>query len=734
MIDLRDYQIKAIDELKDKIIKLLRNSERGICILKAPTGSGKTLMVSEVIRKISSDQETASKLSYIWISVRKLHEQSKDKLEKYYEDDRLVTCSYFEDLENKQISEKEILFVNWESLNKKDKNLLIRENEQDNNLKSVVNNTKEDGREIVLIIDESHYAAASERSRELIDIINPKVTIEVSATPKLMEKTSLDMATEIVNVPLDDVKREEMIKQEIEINPEFLNIKVNNKTVDEVVLEQAIKKREELLNAYKKEGSNVNPLLLIQLPSKKEGLTDKKDVIISLLKDKFNITEKNGKLAIWLSEEKTSTLPNIEKNENEVEVLIFKEAIALGWDCPRASILVIFREYSSFTFTIQTVGRIMRMPEFKYYKNEILNKGYIFTNLSQIDLTKEYVKDYVTIYESKRRNDIYTRLALKSFYLKRQREKTRLSSKFIDIFLEIAERNGLKKKLTIHYSKIVDPVIAEGKLVNIDKEGEVKAKGHVNMELSELDMQKRFDSFVASNCYPYAPYDSSDRLKTALYTFIYSAFRLEKYGVKAQKMVLGKENLQYFIDTINLAKEEYKKRVVESISEKREYQIEMNWEVPYLIMYSRNYETLETKKAIMKPFYIKGASKPELNFIKKLDSSKKVDWWYKNGDNEVTYFAIPYQDNSTPRTFYPDFIIKFKDGKVGLFDTKSGLTAEVAKPKADALQKYIKEDNAKGKKLFGGIIIEVNGSWLYNEEKSYSYNPNDLSKWKILEL
>ena len=293
MIDLRDYQLKAVEELKDKMIKLLRNSEKGICIFKAPTGSGKTLMVSEAIRKLSSNPETASKLSYIWISVRKLHEQSKDKLETYYEDDRLVKCSYFDDLDNKKIGEKEILFVNWESLNKKDKNLLIRENEQDNNLNSVVNNTKEDGREIILVIDESHYAAGSERSKELIDIINPKVTIEVSATPKLMENASLEMSTEIVNVPLDDVKREEMIKQEIAINPEFLDIKVNNKTVDEVVLEQAIKKRAELLDSYKKEGSNVNPLLLIQLPSQREGLTDKPRICPSCKSPYWDLPKKN---------------------------------------------------------------------------------------------------------------------------------------------------------------------------------------------------------------------------------------------------------------------------------------------------------------------------------------------------------------------------------------------------------------------------------------------------------
>jgi len=61
-----------------------------------------------------------------------LHEQSKEKLEKYYEDDRTLKCSYFEDLEDRKIAENEILFINWHSINKKDINIFVRENEQDN--------------------------------------------------------------------------------------------------------------------------------------------------------------------------------------------------------------------------------------------------------------------------------------------------------------------------------------------------------------------------------------------------------------------------------------------------------------------------------------------------------------------------------------------------------------------------------------------------------------------------
>jgi len=287
MIELRNYQKDAVERMKDTVNNLLRSSEREICIFQAPTGSGKTVMVSELLKKLVRDRKDNKKFSFVWISVRHLHEQSKEKLERYYEDDRLLQCSYFEDLEDKRIGENEILFINWSSINKKDINIYVRENEQDNNLNSIIQNTKEDGREIIMIIDESHHTAKSERSKELIEIIEPKVTIEVSATPHL------ENVGGIVKVNLSDVKAEEMIKSEIAVNPEFLNIKIGSKDSDEIVIEQALKKREELSQLYKKEGTNINPLVLIQLPDKKSNLINKKDDVLRILKDKFKKKTEN---------------------------------------------------------------------------------------------------------------------------------------------------------------------------------------------------------------------------------------------------------------------------------------------------------------------------------------------------------------------------------------------------------------------------------------------------------
>ena len=728
MIELRDYQKRAVDSIKIKLENILRSPENGVAIFQAPTGSGKTVMVSQALKELIRDREDEKVFSFIWVSVRMLHEQSKEKLEKYYEDDRLLQCSYFNELSDRKIDENEILFINWSSINKRDINIYVKENEQDNNLNSVILNTKEEGRDIILIIDESHHTASSEKSRELIEIISPKVTIEVSATPNLTRN-----ASEIEKVYLADVKAEEMIKSEISVNPEFLNLKVDQESSDELIIEQALKKRCELKHLFENEGTNINPLVLVQLPDKKSDLISKKDDVIKILEQK-GITEENGKLAIWLSEEKSNTLANIEKNVNEVEVLIFKQAIALGWDCPRAHILVIFRETKSYVFTIQTIGRIMRMPELKYYNEPELNKGFVFTNLANIEITENYAKDYVTVYEGKRNAELYSNIELPSIHLRRQRERTRLSGEFLKIFTETTKEIKLKGKITDNPSTIVSPIIADGRIVDIDQEGEIERKGRINVQLSSVELQQRFDKFVVDNCYPYAPSGSSDRMKTALYQFIVKEFEIKKFDPKAQEIVLGKENVQPFVDAINLSKDKYKEQVVKQINETREKRVFPKWEVPVIISYNSKSKKEDKSKSIMKPFYSKKASQPENLFIDLLEESEKVKWWFKNGESESKYFAVEYIENGYEHAFYVDFIVQFTDGSVGLFDTKGGITAKDAKGRAEGLQKYISEQNDKGKNLWGGIAIFENGSWRYNDNDVYTYDKNNLSEWKILEF
>jgi type III restriction enzyme len=50
MIQLKDYQRKAVRELKQKMIEMLNlPDERQKLVFKAPTGSGKTVMTSALL-------------------------------------------------------------------------------------------------------------------------------------------------------------------------------------------------------------------------------------------------------------------------------------------------------------------------------------------------------------------------------------------------------------------------------------------------------------------------------------------------------------------------------------------------------------------------------------------------------------------------------------------------------------------------------------------------------------
>src|SRR3989344_2032928 len=362
-MELRDYQEIAARELFEGANKLLAHSEDKKLVFKAPTGSGKTITMAEFLKRLADDAQSHVPLSFIWAAPRQLHEQSKQKLESYYAESRALECSSFEDLNDRQIEENEILFFNWESI-RQENAIYIRDNEQDNNLSSILDNTRKAGREIVLIIDESHYHAQAETSLGLLKMINPKLTIEVSATPVLNDPDK------VIVVDIDDVRKEAVIKKAVSLNPGFKNAIERSRvssalsdSTDEIVLREALTKREELAKHYKDAGVEINPLLLVQLPDRR-GQTEDEMLrnIERILKDKHGISVANGKLAFYLSEDKRNR-EHVEEQNNPVEGLIFKQAIALGWDCPRAQVLALFRQWQSVSFSIQTVGRIMRMPE-----------------------------------------------------------------------------------------------------------------------------------------------------------------------------------------------------------------------------------------------------------------------------------------------------------------------------------------------------------------------------------
>ncbi|MDI4567992.1 MAG: hypothetical protein E7Y34_02805 [Mycoplasma sp.] len=80
-------------------------------------------------------------------------------------------------------------------------------------------------------------------------------------------------------------------------------------------------------------------------------------------------------------------------------------------------------------------------------------------------------------------------------------------------------------------------------------------------------------------------------------------------------------------------------------------------------------------------------------------------------------------------TLQPDFIVQFKNNKLGIFDTKGMYKdSKDTKLKAESLQTYIKNQNLDF--LFGGIIIQNKNTFYINQKDVYKSFDTNIEDWE----
>ena len=762
------YQQKYVRELVDETIDLLRLSgHRKTLIFKAPTGAGKTVMASQMLADLTEELQSRGdspyqQVAFIWIAPNKLHQQSYFKMKNYFTETRLLKPVMYDEIDQSEgiIRPGEILFVNWESINK-EKNVMVRDSEQNASLYEITRRTQEEqGLPIIVVIDEEHlfWSKSADKSAKVLQRINPKVEIRISATPK----TGSD---HIVTVSREEVVKEEMIKKQVVLNPDITKGYNDENELNIHLIQCALEKRRLLAEAYKKEGSNINPLLLIQLPNDtSESMTAEDSAIATQVKTYLravkDITTENKRLAVWLSGEKEN-LDGLENPDNMTEVLLFKQAIALGWDCPRAAVLLIFRKLQSNQFTIQTVGRILRMPEQKFYKNDLLNVGYVYTDISkdQIQIVAEDM-DYLNkdALQAIRREHL-NNVALTSYYsVYKSSDRNRLGPDFKKELIDCFTRNWLVKWQQFSFSFDDEERLRVGEqssgmtsepepAQNVAEQNrkQVEQNEHIKFDVTRLgvevpenvvfqnevgiiDIDKRerrefaksvgevrriYIDFCRSLLGSFEKAHSTDVLAGYLLQAMEELFEL--FETDAMKVILYHANKPKFTDVVTKALANYERKLQERQRQAKERAFEeYNWEVPAERLYKEiTHHVMEkVEEHALLPFIeLNSVSTPERRFSEFLEANKAyVDWWYKNGDEGKQHYSIPYVNSQGEKAlFYVDFVIRMKNGQVFLFDTKTENSDSEAPNKHNALIDYMAD-----KGLQGGIIVEKNDNWYYS--------------------
>ena len=722
---LKNFQLNAIKSL----LECMDESNRDI-ILKSPTGSGKTIILT---RFMDEYLKSHSKTVFVWLTPGKgsLEEQSKAKMDKYIHNSQTKLLL---DVMTSGFAENDCCFINWEKLTKKGNNAL-KDSERTNFLE-FIEKAFADELEFKIIIDESHQNF-TEKADAIVQLFHTDKIIRCSATP------IVNKSAKLIDIKEEDVIAEGLIKKLVAINENFpQTLATDNQTI--YLLQKAINKRNEIKQLYTDMNVDVNPLIVIQLPNNSDALLDTIETFFAQL----NIDYEND-LALWLSG-RHENLENIEENNASQVAVIIKQAVATGWDCPRAHILVKLRENMDETFEIQTIGRIRRMPEAKHYENSILDTCYLYTFDSKftegvknslgknaLDVKTLFLKnEYKKVSLIKEQRTMITdlrnpRKALKSIntYLrneyglsgKKTENKTRLETNgYIfsnDIIKhtvsgDVAVLDELRESENLNSITLTEPL-------NTHTHGRDYHNriGRIGLEIG---LEYNFMNTIIGKLFGDKFQDKDKLLSLSsreLYAFVINNFdRLRRDVRNAMAIVLSQIGMD-----------------LNRVSEKQFY-------IPQTTMFtydSKSKVQTECEDNVYQEYLLSAEprSSSEKKFEKFCENSKAVEWFYKNGDKGDEYMSIVYLDNANrQKLFYPDYILSI-NGETWIIETKGGFDrtgksedVDIFSPKKfDVLKTYLTKHNLKG----GFVRYDKQSEELCICLENYSDDIHS-NEWKIL--
>lgn len=691
-ISLKKFQIDTVNKLLDATSVGIKKE----VLVQAPTGSGKTIILLSYIEEYFKENKNTL---FVWLTPGKgdLEEQSRKKMLKFLPHHKTQTI---QDVLLQGFEEKSTAFINWETITKKGNNAL-KEAER-KNLYERIHEAHNSGYKFIIIVDEEHLNKTV-KAESIIEYMNPDYIVRVSATTKTNKEA------EYIEIDELDVINSGLITRALYINENVSNASTLSNE-HEYLLDLAIEKRKEIKQEYMKLGVQVNPLIIIQVPSKSDDLIKMIETILE--RKGYDYPKQN--LAIWLSDRKEN-IDNIEDNESLQAILIMKQAISTGWDCPRAKILVKLRDNMSEDFETQTIGRIRRMPQGHHYDNVLLDNCYLYTfdekyeesvkqelgnnayDTKVIFLKNEY-KNYTLKKLSFDNNfdgfdERETFNILHNFYL----EKYKLTSKKKDNKTTL-EANGYIFKDTIE-NYIVQDKIVRINSDELENANRIKVESIVTTNKNGFELRHAINEIASKIGMRY------DRTRLMLERMFWK----QKLFTKKFVDLTLTEFYAFVINNVDLLKSDFSEAVSQKARQmkmKFEELKEIDWHLPQIdyIKYDPKMKdtTIYEKSAYINYPNSTIKSKSERMFEFFCENNDNIKWFYKNGESSSDYFSIVYVDAVNHKwNFYPDFIVCDKNNKIWIIETKGGENVDgksknidiKVENKFEALKEYSKRYN-----------------------------------------
>ena len=395
-IPLKPFQKQRVSELRRVAAVAQMNwqhfGQKQIISFTAPTGAGKTIMMASFIEAMLCGDEDAMMAPipesiFIWLSDDpELNEQSKNKLIAYC--NRLVISQFQtldESFRGETLEQGKVYFLNTQKITVTAKMSNICDGRDYTIWQTLENTIQEYGKQLILIIDEAHRGAKTNQNSIMQKFIlgserdglqSLPMVIGMSATPERFNRLAGDCPSTLSKVIVSpkEVRESGLLKDRIEIHYPDESVINKNIAVLQAATEEWIDKCKHWYDYSEKQHYTVvNPIFLIQVEPGTGGKVSNTDLdeCLKEVEKKVGKPFEAGEVVHAFGEKSTLEINGLDvpyckpseiNNDRNIKVVLFKEALSTGWDCPRAEAMMSFRVAKDATYIAQLLGRMIRTP------------------------------------------------------------------------------------------------------------------------------------------------------------------------------------------------------------------------------------------------------------------------------------------------------------------------------------------------------------------------------------
>lgn len=714
-------------------------------VLSAPTGSGKTVLTSKFIDDYFDENPNTV---FLWLcpGAGGLEKQSKDS---FAEMTSGIPFGDVYDFINEPNPAGHVYFINWDKINRSS-NIALKEGEH-KDLMSQVENCHRNGIDIFMLIDEEHKY--KETADFFCNEMGPVHILRISATPVSGSESRKEVITD------DEVIAAGLIASGISINEGVSRaVEENNRLDDDLMLiDLADKKRKQVIAEYQRLGiTNIRPLVLIQFPNGSDEWIER---VKNALND-LGYSEHSGMITSWFSGDHPDDVNEIKKLDGKYSFLLFKQAIATGWDCPRAKILVKLREGGTENFNIQTIGRIRRMPQRKHYESEVLDNCYVYTldDKFKTGLTNSLSDSFYT-YLYKKKTSCPNFKLIKEYLdgndtavIDPFNVVEVLKKKFLDICDINHDGHLTQEEMIVSKGFVFDTKLKTKAIEGVART--TKDIGGLSTVFGgEHQISNHDDGLIIR--------DAKRKIAAALRipeNDSNNALRIlfgpmdedsENGEFESENKILGGLSLREYNaflvnnrDLLITILEEIDESELSAIVEKPS--LSKEWDVP-ANQYYKQHKYLIATRDLAKNVFVgyqnnilisPNRSHTEIVFENWCETYNPVECVYKNGDKGDDFFTVVYRISFKRANFYPDYIIKLNNGETWIIEAKGGMSADGSSNNIDKLSdkkfKGLKEYASRHPEIHWGFVRAV-GQQLYLSNTEWDEDVTNTRVWRPIE-